>query len=230
MIGFRGVRVDVPTAAGTSKTLLTDITCELSERRVAIIGANGSGKSTLLRLINGLMMPSTGDVFVDGLDVVQQTRAVRARVGFVFSDPLAQIVMATPVDDIELSLRHLVRGRADRRRRAVDLLDSRGLAHLAEQSVYDLSGGEKQLVALTSVLAVEPSVIVADEPTTLLDLRNRNRLIAELWALPQQLVYATHDLDFAARADRALVVADGRIAYDGPPDRAIASYRQAIGD
>lgn len=228
MIRLAGVGVSVPVPGSPPKVLLSDIECELTERRVALVGANGSGKSTLLRLLNGLSVATSGMVTVNGMDVARNGRRVREQVGFIFTDPLAQLVMATPADDVELSLRRIVRDRAARRARARELLAARELAHLADQSIYDLSGGERQLVALTSVLAVDPQIIVADEPTTLLDLRNRNRMIAELSALGQQLVYATHDLDFAAQADRVLVIDTGRVTFDGEPAAAIAHYRNAI--
>lgn len=224
-----GVSVSLP-ASGTSRTrvLLQPTTLELAERRIAVIGANGSGKSTLLRLLNGLTLPSVGAVLVDGMDTARQGRDVRRAVGFVFTDPLAQLILATPADDVELSLRPLIRDRAERRAAALRLLAERGLAHVAEQSVYDLSGGERQLVALTSVLASEPRVVVADEPTTLLDLRNRDLVRAALAGLEQQVVLATHDLELAAEADRVLVVDDGRIVADGQPAEAVASYLRLV--
>nr|WP_328701825.1 ABC transporter ATP-binding protein [Aestuariimicrobium ganziense] len=209
--------------------MLHPITLDLDTPRTAVIGANGSGKSTLLRLLNGLTLPSQGRVLVDDLDTARDGAAVRRRVGFVFTEPLAQLVMSTPADDVELSLRRRHRDRSQRRALARHLLTEQGLADLADSSVHDLSGGERQLVALTSVLAVEPSVIVADEPTTLLDLRNRNRVQTALLALPQQLVVATHDLEFAAACDRAIVVDEGRVVADDLPGRAIDSYRRLMG-
>ncbi|MDO5287902.1 MAG: ATP-binding cassette domain-containing protein, partial [Actinomycetia bacterium] len=146
--------------------------------------------------------------------------------GFVFTDPLAQLVMPTPVEDIELSLRRSVRDRRQRTARALELLRERGLEHIARSSIYDLSGGERQLVALTSVLAVDPDVVVADEPTTLLDLRNRLRFRRALAALPQQVVYATHDLELAAEAERVVVVDQGRVVADGPPGPTLQHYHQ----
>ena len=224
-----GVTVSLP-ASGQARTrvLLHPTTLELAERRIAVIGANGSGKSTLLRLLNGLVLPSVGQVRVDGLDTVRQGREVRKLVGFVFTDPLAQLVLATPADDVELSLRPLVRDRTERRAQALQLLAGRGLAHVADQSVYDLSGGERQLVALTSVLAARPRIVVADEPTTLLDLRNRDQVRDALAALEQQVVLATHDLDLAAEADRVLLVDGGRILADGKPAEAIGAYLRLV--
>ena len=223
-----GVTVHLPVAGSQprTRTLLEPITLDLAERRIALIGANGSGKSTLLRLLNGLVRPTTGRVELDGLDTVRDGTQVRRRVGFVFTDPLAQLVLATAADDVELSLRRRIRDRAQRRSEALRLLAEAGLDGVADQSVYDLSGGERQLVALTSVLATEPSVVIADEPTTLLDLRNRNLVRTALAELQQQLIIATHDLELAADAERVLVIDAGRVAVDDRPDVAIAAYRE----
>lgn len=227
-VHFDSVTVRVPLGDGGTRTLLDDLSLELTEPRIAIIGANGSGKSTLLRLINGLIPATSGRVTTCGLDVATRPRDVRRRVGFIFTDPLAQLVMSTPLEDIELGLRRTIRDRTQRRARAMALLADHGLADLAHQSVHDLSGGERQLVALTSVLAIEPDLLIADEPTTLLDLRNRNRLHRTLTALPQQLIVSTHDLELAAACDRVLVVDAGRIIVDGPPAETIRSYRKAM--
>ena len=156
-------------------------------------------------------------------------RAARTKVGFVFTDPLSQLVMPTPAEDLELSLRRRIRDRGERRARALELLAEREIAHVADSSVYDISGGERQLVALASVLAVEPAILVLDEPTTLLDLRHRERLRQVLAGLQQQVLLATHDLDLALDADRVLVIDEGRIAFDGQPAAAVAFYRGLMG-
>lgn len=231
MIELRGAAVTVSIQAigqVRKKVLLQPTTLELEQRRVAVIGANGSGKSTLLRLLNGLVLPSSGEVVVAGFDTRRQGREVRRLVGFVFTDPMAQLVLATPADDVELSLRPLIAGRAARRAEALRLLAARGLAEVSEQSVYDLSGGERQLVALTSVLASRPRIIVADEPTTLLDLRNTDLVREAIAALDQQVILATHDLDLAADAERVLVIEAGRVVADGEPAEAIAAYLRLV--
>ena len=232
MIELQGVQVvvSVPRAGGRPlrRILVAETTLALAERRIAVIGANGSGKSTLLRLLNGLVLPTSGHVLVDGLDTRDQGREVRRRVGFIFTDPLAQLVMATAADDVELSLRRDVPDRTERRRRALALLEQRGLGRFADQSVYDLSGGERQLVALTSVLAADPVIVVADEPTTLLDLRNRTLIQRALSEVGQQVIVATHDLEIAADADRVLVVDEGRVVADGAPGPTIASYLELM--
>ena len=211
---------DVPAAP-----ILHPLSLELTEDRIAVIGANGSGKSTFLRLLNGLARPDSGTVTVDGLDTARHGSKVRRRVGFVFTDPLSQLVMPTGRDDVELSLRASLPRRGERRPAAEARLEAMGLLALADRSIYDLSGGERQLMALASVLAVDPLVLVADEPSTLLDLRNTARLRRIFAELPQQVIYTTHDLDFAADATRVLVIDGGRIVYDGAPAAALAAYR-----
>lgn len=230
MIELRAVSVVIPAwrQGDADRVLLDDISLRLPERRIAIVGANGSGKSTLLRLLNGLRTPTSGTVLVDGLSTVADARQVRQHVGFVFTDPLAQLLMSTPVEDVALSLQARIRNKKERTLRALGLLEERGVGHVAHQSIYDLSGGERQLVALTSVLAVEPRVIVADEPTTLLDLRNRQALRRTLASLEQQVIYSTHDLEFAADADRVIVIDEGRILADGAPSEALDCYVGAM--
>lgn len=227
MIELDAATVALPEDEG-GRVLLSPTSLTLTERRIAIIGGNGSGKSTLARLLNGLVSPTSGRVLVDGLDVARKGKEVRRRVGFCFTDPAAQLVMPTCVEDVELSLRRLVRSPSSRRTRALEVLARFGLEGLATQSVHTLSGGQRQLLALAGVLAAEPSIVVADEPTTLLDLAN-TRLVADaLFGLSQQLVLVTHDLDLAARCDRAFVVADGAVTFDGPAPEAVAHYTQSV--
>jgi biotin transport system ATP-binding protein len=207
------------------KTILGPVDCGLEERRVTVVGANGSGKSTLLRLLNGLVHPTAGSVTVDGLDTVRDGPRVRRQVAFGFTDPISQLVMPTGREDVELSLRRTHKSRSDRRAAAEEVLARFGLSTLADQSVYDLSGGERQLLALATVLATEPSVLALDEPSTLLDRRNTAILRRTLAALPQTVVVATHDLDLALDAERTLVLDDGQVVYDGEPSAAVEFYR-----
>ncbi len=215
------VTVDVPDG---ERVILEPTTLTLTEHRVGVIGANGSGKSTLARLLNGLVKPTSGRVLLDGVDVARHGPAVRRRVGFVFTDPAAQLVMPTCTEDVELSLRRHVRDARARRAQAVAVLARFGLAEHADVSVHALSGGQKQLLALAGVLATEPDVVVADEPTTLLDLANTRRVSDLLFSLDQQLVLLTHDLELARRCDRVLVVADAAVVHDGPADAAVDHY------
>ncbi len=222
-IEIEQVTVRVPTHEG-DLLVLRETSLSLTERRIALIGPNGSGKSTLARLLNGLVRPTTGRVSVDGFDVVKQGRDVRRKVGFMFTDPTAQLVMPTAREDVALSLRR-THPRAERAAAADHVLADFGLGGFGDRSVHGLSGGERQLLALAGVLATSPDVLVADEPTTLLDLGNARRIGDLLFSLPQQVVLVTHDLDLAARCDRALLVRDGAVAFDGQADTAVDHYR-----
>ncbi len=226
-IELEAAAVSAPGPDGDT-VILEPTTLTLTEQRIGLIGANGSGKSTLVRLINGLVTPTTGRVLVDGLDVAREGAAVRRRVGFCFTDPAAQLVMPTCVEDVELSLRRSVRNAAERHRQALVVLDRFGLGEQANLSVHSLSGGQRQLLALAGVLATEPAILVADEPTTLLDLANTRRVTEVLFGLPQQLVVVTHDLDLVRRCDRVLVIQDARVRYDGPADQAVADYLSSV--
>ena len=206
------------------RLVLDRVSLNLTEHRIGIIGANGSGKSTLARLINGLGEPTSGTVRVDGLDPVKDGREVRRKVGFIFSDADNQIVMPSVIDDVAFSLRRMRLPRAERRERARAALERFGLAGHADQSPHLLSGGQKQLLALTAVLVTEPETVIADEPTTLLDLRNRHMIHDVFAGLDQQLIVVTHDLDLVADADRVIYLGDGGIVADGEPRETIARY------
>lgn len=226
-ISFDGATVTVETPDG-DLVLLHPTTLTLTERRIGLIGSNGSGKSTFARLLNGLVEPAGGAVVVNGHDTRKDGAAVRRQVGFVFTNPDAQLVMPTCVEDIALSLRRTIKDKADRQARAIEILAELGLADKANTTVHALSGGQKQMLALAGVLATEPQIVVADEPTTLLDLRNTRLVADRLFALSQQLVLVTHDLELAARCDRVLVVDEARVAFDGDPSEAVAFYRRTV--
>jgi biotin transport system ATP-binding protein len=210
------------------RTVLSDVDVTLVERRVGIVGANGSGKSTFVRLLNGLVLPSAGRVTVDGLDTRGDGREVRRRVGFCFTDPDAQIVMPTVAEDVAFGLRRRGLSRAEAKARVTDALAAYGLADHADHPAHLLSGGQKQLLALTSVLVTEPALLVMDEPTTLLDLRNARMVSGVVAALPQQVVLVTHHLDLLDGFDRVLVFDEGRLVCDDPPDVAVRHYRKLL--
>jgi len=211
------------------RTVLSHVDVTLAEHRVGIVGANGSGKSTFVRLLNGLVLPSAGRVTVDGLDTRGDGREVRRRVGFCFTDPDAQIVMPTVAEDVAFGLRRRGLSKAEAKARVTDALAAYGLADHADHPAHLLSGGQKQLLALTSVLVTEPALLVMDEPTTLLDLRNARLVADTLRGLTQQVVVVTHHLDLLADFDRVLVVDGGVVVADGAPAEAIAHYMKIAG-
>lgn len=212
------------------REVLRDVNLTISDDDfLGIIGPNGGGKSTFVRLINGLADASTGRVDVGGLDPARKGRDVRRNVGFVFSDADNQIVMPTVAEDVSFSLRQRGIAPKDREELALSALRRFDLADHADHSPHLLSGGQKQLLALTSVLVLEPELVIADEPTTLLDLRNRKLLASTFAGLAQQLIVVTHDLDFVADFDRVICIEDGLIVDDGDPRTVIAGYAARMG-
>lgn len=216
------------THAYDDRVVLRDVSLTLGEQRIGMVGANGSGKLTLARMINALVTPDTGTVTVNGIDAAKHKRRVRREVGFIFSDPDRQIIMPTVIEDIELSLRRTELTKAERTQRARAVLDRFGLADHADHPAARLSGGQKQLLALASIFVTEPRIIVADEPTTLLDLRNSRMLREVFTTLDERLIVVTHDLDLVDDFDRVIVLDDGRVVADDVPAAAIAAYRRMM--
>jgi biotin transport system ATP-binding protein len=224
-VALAPIVVDAVSVQFDGRSVLHDVSVAITAPTIAVIGANGSGKSTFARLLNGLIAPSSGTVSVHGFDTVRERAAVRKRVGFVFTNPDAQILMPTPAEDLALSLRGCPKAEvADRVR---ETLEMHGLGDHADVPASSLSGGQKQMLALASVLIAAPRLIVADEPTTLLDLRNSRRIGDLLLAQTAQVVVVTHDLELAARCETAVLFDEGRIAACGAPSAVIETYRQA---
>ncbi|CAP42049.1 energy-coupling factor ABC transporter ATP-binding protein [Bordetella petrii] len=220
------IEFDQAVVATPHSQALKGVSLTLSERRVGVVGPNGAGKSTLVKLLNGLVLPTSGRVLVDGLDTRRDLKAVRRRVGFVFQNPENQIVYPIVREDLAFGLKPLGLDAVECARRVGVRLDELGVAHLADRASHTLSGGECQLVALASVLVMEPALVVFDEPTTQLDLRNRNRVARAIAALDRPAVVVSHDLDLLNDFERVLVVADGRIAADDAPGPALRWYRE----
>jgi cobalt/nickel transport system ATP-binding protein len=200
-----------------------DVLCGVTFRldageRVAVLGANGTGKSTLLLHTNGLLLAKRGRVSVDGIAVSEESaRQVRRRVGLVFQDPDDQLFLPTLLEDVAFGpLNHGLRpGDAEAAARAQ--LAALGLEAAASRAAHHLSGGEKRLAALATVLVSQPMLLVLDEPTAGLDARSRHRVVEILQARQETLMLATHDLEVAAATcRRAVVLAAGRVAADGP--------------
>lgn len=205
-------------------SILEGVTVSLTHKRIGVIGSNGSGKSTFARLLNGLVLPTRGRVCVDGLDTKQQAKEVRQRVGFVFQNPDQQMVLPTVIEDISFGLRNQGIKQEQAEQQAVALLRDYGLDGLKDSFVYRISGGEKQMVALLGVLVMQPSWLVLDEPTTLLDFKNTRRIMKTLDALEQHIVMVTHNLDLLRDFECVLYFQGGRLEGVGKPDEMIAMY------
>jgi putative ABC transport system ATP-binding protein len=188
---------------------------------VAVMGASGSGKSTLLHLLGGLDLPDSGTITirdrrVDGTTETERARLRRTEVGYVFQsyNLLAEL---TALGNVALPLRLAGRSRRQATERAAALLAELGLADQADQNVTELSGGEQQRVALARAIALEPTLLLADEPTGALDTEAGAavmRLLAARHDAGQAIVMVTHDHRVAAQADRMLVLSDGRFVEE----------------
>ncbi|WP_157038840.1 energy-coupling factor ABC transporter ATP-binding protein [Rhodopseudomonas palustris] len=212
--------------ARDGREVLRRVDFRIDEARIGILGQNGSGKSTLLRMMIGLIAPSQGRVTVGGLDPHHDCVAVRDRMGFLFQTPDNQIVYPIVHEDLAFGLKARGLSRQMVSARIAASLDRLGIGDLAARRVHELSGGERQLVALAGVLTREPPTILFDEPTSQLDLANRNRFRRLLAGMSEQAIVATHDLELVEDFDRVLVIESGRVVVDAAPAEAIARYRE----
>ena len=195
---------------------------------VAVLGHNGSGKSTLAKHMNGILVPNEGRVLVKGIDSADESRLIelRRKVGMVFQNPDNQIVANVVEDDVAFAPENLgvepkeIRRRVDEALKLVDMYDKRRHApHL-------LSGGQKQRVAIAGVIAMEPEIIVLDEPTAMLDPLGREEVISTVTRLCREkgmtVVLITHHMDECVGADRLIVMSAGKIIADGKPAEVFA--------
>lgn len=191
---------------------------------LALIGPNGSGKTTLIRHFNALLMPQSGEVEVDGRSCreIRHHVEIRRNVGMVFQNPDNQIVGMTVEEDVAFGPGNLNLPPAEIKSRVNRALDMVGLTGFEKRTPFSLSGGEKQLLALAGLLAVDPRYIVLDEATTSLDSAARGNVLAILERLRAQgvsIIQVTHNLDEAARADRVILMKAGEIVTAGPPGK-----------
>jgi cobalt/nickel transport system ATP-binding protein len=185
---------------------------------VAMVGENGAGKSTLLHHLNGFLEPTQGTVRIGDYPITKKNlQAVRRSVGMVFQDPDDQLFMPTVLDDVAFGPLNLGMPPAEAESAALGALERVGAAHLRDRPPYRLSGGEKRSVAIATVLAMSPDILVMDEPSSNLDPRARQRLIDLLQTFTHTKIIATHDLDLAMDlCERTIVLHKGRITADGP--------------
>ncbi len=209
---------------GNTGYAIRDVSVQIKRGEfVAVIGTNGSGKSTFAKHLNALLLPTEGDVLVDGISVRDEARVwdIRSRVGMVFQNPDNQIVAAVVEEDVAFGPENLgvpqeqLQERVDAALAAVDMTAYR------KHAPHMLSGGQKQRVAIAGVLAMQPECIVLDEPTAMLDPRGREEVMQTVQALHDKrgmtVVYITHFMEEAAQADRILVMIQGELVMDGTP-------------
>lgn len=224
MISVQELKHIYTDADGNEVSALNGINLDIPAGEfIAIIGANGSGKSTLARHLNALLLPTSGKCILDGLDTTEEKNLwdIRQHVGMVFQNPDNQIVAAIVEEDVAFGPENIgvpgqeIRERVDRALAAV------GMSDYAKHAPHLLSGGQKQRIAIAGVLALEPRVIVLDEPTAMLDPQGRQEIVRTVKKLNKEkgitIVYITHYMTEALEADRVVVMEKGHIRFSGTP-------------
>lgn len=189
----------------------------------AVLGHNGSGKSTLAKLLNGLLVPESGRVIVDGMDTADESKSIEIKrtVGMVFQNPDNQLVATVVDEDVAFGLENLGISHSEMVKRVEDALKAVDMSEYAKSAPHNLSGGQKQRVAIAGIIAMEPECIVFDEPTAMLDPKGRKEVMEVILRLCREkgitVILITHYMNEAALADRAIVMDKGAIVLDGKP-------------
>lgn len=202
------------------KKALKDINIKIDNNEtIAIVGANGAGKSTLIKTIVGIFLTTQGDIIVDGEKVTKKTlSSIRKKVGVVFQNPDDQLFMNKVYDDIAFGPRNYNFTEEEVKEKVENVMKNLDIEKLSERSPNNLSGGEKRKVAIATVLSMEPSIILFDEPTSFLDAKGKRMLIETLKNINTTKIIATHDLDMVKDiCERVIVLKEGKIMADGNP-------------
>ena len=226
IIRFENVHYTYP---GAELESLCGIDLEIEKGSfVAVLGHNGSGKSTLAKHMNAILVPDEGRVTVCGIDTAEEERVidVRRNVGMVFQNPDNQIVANVVEDDVAFAPENLGVAPEEIRRRVDEALGQVGMYDLRQHAPHLLSGGQKQRVAIAGVIAMEPEIIVLDEPTAMLDPQGRREVISTVTRLCREkgmtVVLITHHMDECVGADRLIIMSNGSIVSDGTPEKVFA--------
>ena len=200
------------------KEILSQISLHAAETdSIGIIGANGVGKSTLLKLMVGLYLDFEGSIRVEEIPVEKSTLSqIRSKIGYVFQDSESQLFMNTAYEDIAFAPRNYGLPENEVQRRVEQALHRIHIEHLKDKQIYKMSGGEKKLVSIATILSMTPDIILMDEPSIALDPRNRRNLIHILNSFEHLKIIASHDLDLILdTCERTVLMADGRIVREG---------------
>lgn len=221
---FTGLTLTKACVTLQGRAILHDLTLDLTERRIGIIGRNGSGKTTLLRLLAGLIAPTSGTVQVAGLNPARDRKAMLGALGILFQNPDHQILFPTVIEELTFGLRQMGQTAADATAQAVALLASEGRSGWRDVPCHHLSQGQRQYLCLMAVLLMQPDTLLLDEPFAGLDLPSQIRLARHFATLPQQLISITHDPATVQSCDRVLWLEAGRLQADGPPGVVLPEY------
>lgn len=210
---------DVSFGYEKENEILKHISLHASEHdSIGLVGANGVGKSTLLKLLVGLNLGFSGTIRVEEIPVQKDTLAqIRAKIGYVFQDSDSQLFMSTVAEDVAFAPRNYGLPEAEVSNRIAHALELVGIEHLRDKQIYKLSGGEKKLASIATILSMTPDIILMDEPSIALDPKNRRNLIRILNSFEHLKIIASHDMDMILETcERTILLADGQIVCDGP--------------
>lgn len=222
------IRIDALSCVLGEREVLRDLSLEIGERRVAIVGRNGSGKTTLLRCMAGLVKPTRGAVHVHGVEVYKDRKNAIQTVGLLFQNPDQQIIFPTVSEELAFGLHQLGRSKADARNAVIEMLERFGRADWLDRPVSQLSQGQRHLVCLMAVLLMQPKVILLDEPFTGLDIPTTRALHRLLDTLEAQVIQITHAPGELRGYDRLIWIENGRVHRDGPVDQVRAEFLAAM--
>lgn len=224
IIEINSLTYHYPLEGGGKIPALDNLSLSIAEGEyLALIGPNGSGKSTLARHLNALLLPSEGNILVEGLLTSREENRweIRRHVGMVFQNPDNQIVATTVEEDVAFGLENLAVPPETIRLRVAEALEIVGLSAFSHHAPHLLSGGQKQRLAIAGVFAMQPRCLVLDEPTAMLDPRGRNEVLATVKKLNRSkgitVVHITHFMEEVLEADRIVILDQGRVIHDGPP-------------
>ncbi len=228
-IVLKGVSYSYSLGEGSSLKALKNLSFSVEKGEfVALAGMNGSGKSTLAKLLNGLFIPSSGEILIDGLSTSDEknTFEIRKKAGMVFQNPDNQMVATIIEDDVAFGPENIGVPREEIIERVNEALEAVGMSEYRKRSASKLSGGQKQRIAIAGVLAMRPQILILDESTSMLDPNGRKEIMAIAKNLNEQgitVINITHNMDEAVLADRIIVLRKGRVAIDGTPKEVFAS-------
>ncbi len=222
------VRFDNVSLRRGGTAVFEGLSLDLPEQRIGIIGNNGSGKSSLLRLINGLLLPDGGSVTVCGYDTKAHRRELPRLVGFLFQNAEHQILFPTAGEEIAFGLREAGTDARNAEKKAAGILAANGCSDWLHRPVQELSDGQKQRLCIFAIMAMQPQILLLDEPFASLDLPTRKAISKQILSAPQQVIMASHDFDLLARFERIIWLDGGRVVADGAAGRILADYRRSV--